>query len=152
MKPITRTLLAAAALAGAAALPMPARAQVGVSITLGLPVSPGFVVVSPGVQVLPDYDEEVFLVGGVYWLRRGPSWYRAPGPRAAFVYVPPPRVPARLVRLPPPGHYRRWRPEPVRAERGEWREGRREDREERGPGRGHAYGHEKRRGRGHDRD
>jgi hypothetical protein len=144
--------------------PAPAPAQVDVHVQLALPVVPPLVVVQPGIQVVRDYDDEVFVHGGWYWLRRGPVWYRAPGPRAAFVVVEPRVVPAPLVRL-PPGHYRRYHPRPAawaeerherrreererrrawkdqrRAERREWHERHRERRHE-----------EHDRGRGHGRD
>jgi hypothetical protein len=101
------------------ALPGLADAQVGVQIQLGLPVAPPMVVVQPGIQVVENYDEEVFYTGGWYWVRRDNGWYRARGPRAAFVYCEPHRVPAGLVRL-PPGHYRHWRREDARREHREW--------------------------------
>jgi len=131
MKPTLPSLVAAAFVA--AALPHPAAAQVEVSISLGLPVRPAFVVVQPGVRVVEDYEEEVFLVSGVYWLRRGPDWYRAPRRGVAFVRVPPPRVPVALVRLPPPGHYKHWRKEQAKAER-------RAAKDEHGRGRGRGHG------------
>ena len=58
----------------------------------------------PGVQVVEDFDEEVFFVRNRYWVRRGGHWYRAPGPRARFVHVEPRYVPATLVKM-PPGQY-----------------------------------------------
>jgi len=99
-----------AALTALALLPAPARARVdlNVRLNLGLPVTPPLVVVQPGVQVVEDFDDEVFFVNGVYWARRDGRWYTARAPRAAFVVVEPRRVPAVLVKI-PPGHYRRWR-------------------------------------------
>ncbi len=103
-------------------LPAAARAQVEMSIQIGLPVAPSLVVVQPGVQVVENYDEEVFFVGGWYWCRRGDYWYRARRPRASFAYVEPRYVPSRLVYLPPPGHYRHWGRERAREDRHWWRE------------------------------
>lgn len=102
------------------ALPSPARAQISAQIQLSLPVAPPLVVVQPGIQVVQDYDDEVFVYGGGYWLRRGRHWYRAPRPGVAFVLVEPRVVPVALYRLPPgryvryhnpPGHDRRMREE-----------------------------------------
>jgi hypothetical protein len=97
-------------LAVAALLPARALGQVQVEVRIPLPELPRLVVVQPGVQVVEDFDDEVFVHGGVYWMRRGPTWYRARGPRAAFVVVQPRLVPVALVRL-PPGHYRHWKAE-----------------------------------------
>ncbi len=107
------------------ALPAVSEAQVGVQIHIGLPVSPPLVVVQPGIQVVEDFDEEVFFSGGYYWVRRDNGWYRASSPRAAFVYVEPRRVPAGLVRL-PPGQYKHWR----KAEHKAWKEEEKAERKE----------------------
>jgi hypothetical protein len=122
-----RTALFAALLLGAAfALPSPAAAQVDVQIHLGLPVSPPLVVVQPGVQVVENYQDEVFFHSGWYWVRRPPYWYRARAPQAAFALVEPRHVPRALVRL-PPGRYRNWRAE-ARHERHEARDHERAER------------------------
>jgi hypothetical protein len=108
-------LLALAALAALAAAPGHASAQVQVhaSFRLGLPAAPPLVVVQPGVQVVQDHDDEVFVHGGTYWVRRGDRWYRSRGPQAAFVLVDTRLVPEPVRRL-PPGHYRRYHPPPPR--------------------------------------
>src|SRR6266545_6803288 len=129
-------------------LPAPARAQVGVQIHVALPAAPSLVVVQPGIQVVENYDEEIFFTGGWYWVQRDGGWYRARSPRAAFVQCHPRYVPARLVRL-PPGQYRHWRRDEHKEwkaqekhERREWKEARkqekhREKHEEHGRGHGH---------------
>jgi hypothetical protein len=107
-----RNLRAAlAALAALALLPLSASAQITAGIRIGLPALPSLVVVQPGVQVVQDFDDEVFVHGGVYWARRGDHWYRARGPQAEFVVVETRLVPEPVRRL-PPGHYRRYRPPP----------------------------------------
>ena len=118
-----RTLLVLLALAASA----PAAAQVHVDIQIPLPPMPGLVVVQPGVEVVEQYDEEVFVHGGWFWMRRGPVWYRSRSPEARFVHVEPRLVPRPLVRLPPPGHYRHYRGE-AHAARREWRHEQREQR------------------------
>ena len=102
--------LAAALLAIPLLLPSPARAEVDVHVRLdlGLPVAPPLVAIRPGVLVVEDFDDEVFVVSGVYWARRGDRWYRAPGPRAGFVFVERHGVPAMLVKI-PPGQYKKWK-------------------------------------------
>jgi hypothetical protein len=147
-----KRLIALAALALSLA-PLAARAQVAVNIQLGLPAAPPLVVVQPGVQVVENYDEEVFFTGGWYWVRRGDRWWRAREPRARFAYVEPRYVPQRLVRI-PPGQYRHWRREEAKADRRAWKEQRKEERrawkEER---REHDRGGDGERGHGHhDRD
>jgi hypothetical protein len=98
------------------AAPAPGRAQVAVDIRIGFPSPPPLVVVSPGVQVVPDYEEEVFFVNGWYWLRSDARWYRTRDHRGGWVLVPPRAVPASLVSL-PPGRYKHWRKDQEKAER-----------------------------------
>jgi hypothetical protein len=117
MNRLLSLLLALAFLAPAAA-----RAQVGVNIQLGLPAAPPMVVVQPGVQVVENYDEEVFYTGGWYWVRRDGRWWRARQPRAEFRYVEQRRVPVTIVRV-PPGQYRQWNHEKHQA----WKEQQRAD-------------------------
>jgi hypothetical protein len=115
-----RTFILCALLA-VSAVPAPARAQVAVDIRIGFPSPPPLVVVSPGIQVVPDYEEEVFFAGGWYWLRREGAWYRTRDHRGGWVVVPPRAVPASLVRL-PPGRYKHWRKDQEKAERKAWKE------------------------------
>jgi hypothetical protein len=112
---IMRHLLLAAAIAASALLPRPAAAQVAVQLRLDLPVVlPGLVIIEPGIQVVPQVNEEVFFVDGYYWVRRDARWYRSHDHRRGWVLVESRGVPPRLVRI-PPGHYRRW--EPAREDR-----------------------------------
>lgn len=168
------TALFLAALLG---VPGVAAAQASVDIHFDIPaVLPRLVVVSPGVQVVPECHEEVFFHDGWYWVRRDEYWYRSRSHRGGWVMVPVRQVPPRLVSF-PPGHYRNWKAEKEerkaerRAEkrREHWeREHERRDHERGGwdrggpapaPGRGgggggpgpdegHGHGH----GRGHGRD
>jgi hypothetical protein len=152
------SLVAFAALAALAAVPGPAPAQVEVhaSFRLGLPVAPPLVVVQPGVQVVQDHDDEVFVHGGAYWVRRGDRWYRSRGPQAAFVVVDTRLVPEPVRRL-PPGHYRRYRPPPPRVEahrldkKEEKRLRKEEDEARKAHERAHDHGHDhgKDGGKGH---
>ena len=106
----------------------PAQAQqVAVRVTFATP--PPLVVVEPGIQVVPDYPEEVFFVDGWYWHRAGAVWYRTRDHRGGWVVVEPRYVPARLVRI-PPGHYKHWKAE-KRMEKAERKEEKREAKEER---------------------
>jgi hypothetical protein len=108
-------ILALVALIG---LPAVARAQASVSFQLNLPVVlPALVVVSPGVQVVPDVDEEVFFVDGYYWVRRDAGWYRSRTHRSGWALVPARGVPARIGSL-PPGKYKRWKPAAHRDDHG----------------------------------
>ncbi|HVE85700.1 MAG TPA: hypothetical protein VND93_22755 [Myxococcales bacterium] len=136
-----RTNLLAAAVA--ALLSLPAFAQVEVKISFPWAAPPPLVVVEPGIQVVPDYDEEVFFVDGWYWVRRDGRWFHARDYRAGWVFAPAP--PATLVRL-PPGKYRRWKAEKaiikqeVKAERREEKREVKEMKRVGPPGRG---GHKK---------
>ena len=107
-------------------------AQVWIQMSLPA-VLPPLVVVQPGVQVVGDFDREIFFVGGYYWARRDGSWYRARDPHARWYYAHPSRVPAFLVQA-PPGHYRHWRGHGWKAGPRQWRT---EARREHGHGRGH---------------
>lgn len=90
-----------------------ARAQVSVNVQIGVPTirfaaPPAVVVVSPGIQVVPDYDDEVFFVGGAYWCQRSGHWYRAHDHRGGWAVVHAKHVPSGLVKL-PPGKYKRFK-------------------------------------------
>jgi len=123
-----------------ASAPLASRAQVTVGVQVGLPVSPPLVVVQPGIQVVENYQEEVFFTRGWYWVHRGPYWYRARHPNVEFHRCEPRYVPAGLVRL-PPGQYRHYR-------KAEVREARREEAAERKAWK-HAAKAEKHHGSGH---
>ena len=94
---------------------------------MNLPVAPPLVVVRPGVQVVEDWDDEVFFTRGFYWVRRGPRWYRSRRADVPFVLVERRHVPVVIDRE-PPGRYRHWKREHARAERHERRHDRRDDR------------------------
>jgi hypothetical protein len=83
---------------------------VGPSITFT--TAPRLVVVSPGIQVVQDYDYEVFFVGGYYWTRSGGVWFRSNHHRGRWVAVESAYVPRALVRI-RPGTYRRYKGGPV---------------------------------------
>lgn len=118
--PRTKRLLRDVAFAFAAAFVLPhatARAQVVVvnppSVQIAPPTvtfsaAPPLVEVEPGVRVVEDYDEEVFVVNNQYWVRRDDHWFRASSWNGRWVYVEPRRVPSRIVRV-APGHYRHWK-------------------------------------------
>jgi len=106
MNACIRLFVAAVLLSSGAAL-----AQVRVEV--GLPsirfeVVPPMVVVSPGVQVVEDYDEEVFFVDRYYYVREGGHWYRTRDHRGHWVRVEERYVPVTVVRS-PHGKYRRYR-------------------------------------------
>lgn len=96
--------------------------QVRVTVpTVRFEVAPPVVEVQPGVMVVRDYDEEVFLVDGRYWMHtRDGRWYRASDYRGGWVVVEPRVVPAPIVRL-PPGRYKhhRGKPEKFRVANGD---------------------------------
>jgi hypothetical protein len=100
-------------------VPLPAAAQVSVTLRLDLPVVlPALVVVEPGIQVVPGVNEEVFFVDGYYWVRRDARWYRSHDHRGGWVVIEPRGVPPRLVKV-PPGHYRKWHPPEEKREKQE---------------------------------
>jgi hypothetical protein len=76
--------------------------------TVRFEAAPAMVEVEPGIQVVPDHEEEVFMVDHVYWTRHGGRWYRCGDHRGGWVEVERGRVPGRLVAY-PEGRYRHWR-------------------------------------------
>lgn len=98
--------------------------------TIVFPAPPPLVVIQPGVQVVEDFDDEVFFVDGFYWCRREGRWFRAKTHQGGWVVMPASGVPVTLVAL-PPGQYRKWK----RVHGGP------------GPGKGHGNGHGKHKGK-----
>ncbi len=132
-------------------LPATAAAQASVDVHFALPaVLPPLVVVSPGVQVVPEVQEEVFFHDGWYWARRDGYWYRSRDHRGGWVVVPVREVPRPLAGL-PPGHYRHWKAEKEHR-KAERKAAKRWEREERREEREHDRGHDRGHGRGHGRD
>lgn len=138
--------------------PSPVLAQVHAEFHVDLPVVlPPLVVISPGVQVVPDQSEEVFFHDGYYWCRRDGRWWRSRHHREGWVMIEPRHVPPGLSRI-PPGKYKRWHgppgPRPAAYQEGKkerherWKEEKRERKEERkeekreGKGHGHGRGHD----------
>jgi hypothetical protein len=121
------------ALVAALAFAVPAFAQVQVRVTLPsivFPAPPRLVLVEPGVQVVDNYDEEVYFVDGFYWHHNGPNWYRTNAYTGGWVQVEPRIVPPRIA-VYEPGRFRRWHgSDEQRRELRVWHEGR-ERREER---------------------
>jgi hypothetical protein len=75
-------------------------------------VAPPMVEVQPGVMVVHDSDQEVFFVGGRYWMRGGDGrWYRANDHRGGWAVAEPRAVPAPIVGL-PPGRYKHYKSKP----------------------------------------
>jgi hypothetical protein len=106
-----RSLLALSALAlfgGTASAQVAVSAGVTVAApTVHFEVAPPLLYVSPGVQVVEGYDEEVFFTGGWYWCRRDAVWFRTRDYHGGWVMAPRRYVPARIYRI-PPGHYRNY--------------------------------------------
>jgi hypothetical protein len=75
----------------------------------GVAVStPDLVEVSPGVQVVADYDDSVFYSDGYYWRYDGGGWYRSNNYAGGFVYWDAP--PQAIITINDPYHYRHYRP------------------------------------------
>jgi hypothetical protein len=69
--------------------------------------TPDLVYVSPGVQVIADYDEPVFYTDGFYWRHYGGTWYRSRVHTGGWVYASAPRA---LLTIERPHAYVRYRP------------------------------------------
>jgi hypothetical protein len=139
-------------LAGLLALPLVGSAQSAsatVDLRLNLPVvMPQLVVVTPGIQVVPEVEEEVFFTDGYYWCRRDGGWYRSRVVRGGWMAMPARAVPVRLVEI-PRGKYKRWKPAKAEKRHDEQRDhdrGTDHDRDHDRDGkhhRGHGNGHGK---------
>jgi hypothetical protein len=70
--------------------------------------TPDLVEVSPGVQVVADYDDSVFYSDGFYWRYDNGGWYRSNNYAGGFVYWNSP--PQAVITINDPGHYRHYRP------------------------------------------
>jgi hypothetical protein len=70
--------------------------------------TPDLVEVSPGVQVVADYDDSVFYSDGFYWRYDNGGWYRSNNYAGGFVYWNAP--PQAIITINDPGHYRHYRP------------------------------------------
>jgi hypothetical protein len=70
-------------------------------------VAPDLVYVSPGVQVIADYDEPVFYSDGYYWRETNGSWYRSTYHTGGWAYAAPPRT---VISVQNRHSYRRYRP------------------------------------------
>jgi hypothetical protein len=112
-------LLAFLLLPGLAAAQVSASAQVRIDLPV---VLPALVVVSPGIQVVPEIENEVFYTNGYYWCRHGGSWVRSKSHRGGWVVVAPASVPPGLAKM-PPGKYKMWKPaKPVKHHEGDGHE------------------------------
>jgi hypothetical protein len=70
--------------------------------------TPDLVEVSPGVQVVADYDDSVFYSDGYYWRNDGGGWYRSNNYAGGWVYwSAPPRA---IIGINEPYRYRNYRP------------------------------------------
>jgi hypothetical protein len=70
-------------------------------------VAPDLVYVSPGVQVIADYDYPVFYADNYYWRFDNGLWYRSSWYTGGWAYATPPRA---VLSIDRPYAYRRYRP------------------------------------------
>jgi hypothetical protein len=71
--------------------------------------SPDLVTVSPGVQVVADYDEPVFYTDGFYWRYYNNGWYRSNNYATGWSYYD--RPPVAVLRIDRPYAYAHYRPQ-----------------------------------------
>lgn len=69
---------------------------------------PDLAYVSPGVQVIADYDEPIFYSDGYYWRYQGNAWYRSSYYNRGWGYAAPP---AAILRIDRPYAYVHYRPQ-----------------------------------------
>jgi len=71
--------------------------------------SPDLVEVSPGVQVVADYDEPVFYTDGFYWRYSSDGWYRSNNYATGWYYYE--RPPVAVLQINRPYAYAHYRPQ-----------------------------------------
>jgi hypothetical protein len=71
--------------------------------------SPDLVEVSPGVQVVADYDEPVFYTDGFYWRYSNDGWYRSNNYSNGWYYYE--RPPVAVLQINRPYAYAHYRPQ-----------------------------------------
>jgi hypothetical protein len=106
-----RGLILSAAVAAAALAGCYTTGEVGYSATYSggaYATSPDLVEVSPGVQVVADYDEPVFYTDGFYWRYYNNGWYRSNNYATGWFYVDAP--PVVISRIDRPYAYTHYRP------------------------------------------
>src|SRR3982751_71821 len=97
-----RSIVAASFLAAALGAGCAASAATGA-------YAPDLVTVSPGLQVIADYDEPIFYSDGFYWRYDGGVWYRSTYYTGGWAYARPPvavmriQQPTRTGTIAPPG-------------------------------------------------
>ena len=109
-------LVAALIVAGTIAMPMPAAAQVHVSIGINLPAYPVLQRV-PGYPVYyaPRLNSNYFFYDGLYWVYEGDNWYASDWYNGPWEMVDRYEVPVYLLRVPvryyrsAPVYFRSWR-------------------------------------------
>jgi hypothetical protein len=83
-------------------------AYVGPSVSVSATtVGPDLVYVSPGVQVIADYDEPIFYSDGFYWRESGGLWYRSSYHTHGWATYGAPRS---IISIRDRHSYRRYRP------------------------------------------
>jgi hypothetical protein len=70
--------------------------------------TPDLVTVSPGVQVIADYDEPIFYADGFYWRFYDNVWYRSSYYTGGWVFIDTP--PVVITQIDRPYVYRHYRP------------------------------------------
>lgn len=94
--------------------------------------SPDLVEVSPGVQVVADYDEPVFYTDGFYWRYSNDGWYRSNNYATGWYYYE--RPPVAVLQINRPYAYAHYRPQGyVARSRGRYRPAEPVSRERREP-------------------
>ncbi len=101
-----RRIIYTALLVAAVATGCAGSGTVGYHATYAAP-APDLVYVSPGVQVIADYDEPIFYSDSYYWRFYGGTWYRSHSYTGGWVYARPPRA---VVSIDRPYAYARYRP------------------------------------------
>jgi len=86
-----------------------ATGEVGYTASVNATVeTPDLVEVSPGVQVIADYDEPIFFTDGFYWRFYDGVWYRSSYYTGGWAFVDAP--PVAIVQIGRPDVYRHYRP------------------------------------------
>ena len=104
------TMFATLSFAASALVPLSARAA-DITVSIGWQAPPPLIIVSPGVQVVQDYDDEVFFIDGYYWVERDGGWYHSRDHHGKWIFVERSHVHHWLVQPRARGQYKHWNKE-----------------------------------------
>jgi len=107
-RPLLKAVLGAFMMAGGLLTVGALGAGCATTVGAGYYGDPDLVYVSPGVQVIADWNEPIFYADGYYWRSSGGLWYRSSYYTGGWAYAHPPGA---ILSIHSPHVYRHYRPQ-----------------------------------------